>query len=138
MDSFFTDIMNTPEINWGTLPLQVRTKTRTKQNGYMTDPEIVDEKWIDLTSPQLIDPQSVRMKGFGEYADGEVYECFSLIEIPLNDDPTTYRTIIYNKREYEIIRCSPFGVNRGDTFNGYYDIYFGRKANSQGGYADVD
>lgn len=138
MNPFFTDIMNASEISWGTEPLMVRTYTRTMEDGYPTTATFVDTPYDKVSSPQLLDPQEVSNKGFGQYATGEVYECFSLVEIPLNDSPLEYRTILYNQREYEIIKCSPFGVNRGGNFDGYYDIYFGRKANSQGGFGNAD
>lgn len=138
MNPFFTDVMNSPEINWGQFPLTLRTTVRVKKDGYMAEPVIKDIVFSRVSSPQLLDPQEVRMKGWGEYSDGEVYECFLLTELRLNDMPADYRTIIFNNREYELLKCSPFGVNRGtSSFDGYYDLYFGRKANSQGGNQDV-
>lgn len=127
------DVMGAPEINWGTNPIIVRTKTKSFQHGYLTDDTITDEVFMDVTSPQLLSEEEVKNKGFGQYADGEVYECFSLTEIPLNKDPSKYHTIIFNNHEYEIIKCSPFGVNYGSNFDGYFDIYFYRRSETQGG-----
>ena len=88
---------------------------------------------IEKYLPKLMSEEEIKNKGFGQYADGEVYECFSLTEIPLNKDQEKYRTIIFNGYEYELIKCSPFGVNKGSNFDGYYDIYFGRRSTTQGG-----
>lgn len=134
MNNFFIDIMGAPEINWGTSPITVRTKIKATKYGYTVDASVEDKTFTDVTSPQLLTEEEIKNKGFDLYAGGEVYECFSLVEIPLNKDPETYRTIIFNSREYEIIKCSPFGVNHGTpNFDGYYDIYFGRRSTTQGG-----
>lgn len=134
MNGFFLDVMGAPEINWGTNPIKIRTKTKSFQYGYLTDDTITDEVFIDVTSPQLLSEEEVKNKGFGQYADGEVYECFSLTEIPLNANADSYRTVVFNNREYEIIKCSPFGVNYGTPqFDGYFDIYFARRSDTQGG-----
>lgn len=133
MSPFFVDILGAPELNWGTNPITIRTKEKIVQYGYVADESVTDEVFSDVTSPQLLSEEEIKNKGFGQYADGEVYECFSLTEIPLNKDPEKYRTIIFNGYEYEIIKCSPFGVNKGSNFDGYYDIYFGRRSTTQGG-----
>lgn len=134
MSPFFTDIMNTAELNWDTNPIQICTKTKKIQHGYVEDDVVTYETFDEVTSPQLLSEEEIKNKGFGQYGDGEVYECFSLVEIPLNNDPNSYRTIIFNNHEYEIIKCSPFGVNYGTPdFDGYFDIYFGRRSTTQGG-----
>lgn len=134
MNKFFTDIMGGVEINWGTNPIKIRTKNKVFQYGYYTDGETVDETFIEMTSPQLLSEEEIKNKGFGQYADGEVYECFSLTEIPLNKDSSKYHTVVFNNHEYEIIKCSPFGVNYGTmNFDGYFDIYFARRSTTQGG-----
>ena len=133
MNKFFMDVMGAPEINWGTNPITIRTKTKKTQFGYVVDDEQVDEVFLDVTSPQLLSEEEIKNKGFGQFGDGEVYECFSLTEIPLNRDSSEYRTIIFNNHEYELIKCSPFGVNYGSNFDGYFDIYFGRRSTTQGG-----
>lgn len=138
MSPFFVDIMGTPELNWGTNPITIRTKTKTFKHGYMVADTVEDEVFTDVTSPQLLSEEEIKNKGFGQYADGEVYECFSLTEIPLNKDQSEYRTIIFNDREFEIIKCSPFGVNYGADFDGYFDIYFGRRSTTQGGMDNVE
>ncbi len=133
------DCMGAPEINWGTNPLKVRTKQKTFQDGYYIDDKIVDETFMEMTSPQMLSEEEIRNKGFGQFAEGEVYECFSLTEIPLNKDSENYKTIIFNNREFEVIKCSPFGVNYGTmNFDGYFDIYFGRRSTKQGGLDNVD
>ena len=113
MNGFFLDVMGAPEINWGTNPIKIRTKTKVFQHGYYTEGEVIDETFMDVSSPQMLSEEEIKNKGFGQYADGEVYECFSLTEIPLNDNADSYRTVVFNNREYEIIKCSPFGVNYG-------------------------
>ena len=134
MNKFFIDIMAAPEINWGTNPIVVRTKTKTFEYGYTVDDTVVDEVFIEATSPQMLSEEEIKNKGFGQYAEGEVYECFSLTEIPLNKDSGKYHTVIFNNHEYEVIKCSPFGVNYGTpNFDGYFDIYFGRRSTTQGG-----
>lgn len=139
MNKFFMDCMGAPEINWGTNPLKVRTKQKTFQDGYYIDDKIVDETFMEMTSPQMLSEEEIRNKGFGQFAEGEVYECFSLTEIPLNKDSEKYKTIIFNNREFEVIKCSPFGVNYGTmNFDGYFDIYFGRRSTKQGGLDNVD
>ena len=139
MNGFFLDVMGAPEINWGTNPIKIRTKTKTFQHGYYTEGEVVDETFMDVSSPQMLSEEEIKNKGFGQYADGEVYECFSLTEIPLNDNADSYRTVVFNNREYEIIKCSPFGVNYGTPqFDGYFDIYFARRSDKQGGMNNVD
>lgn len=139
MNGFFLDVMGSPEINWGTNPIKIRTKTKTFQHGYYTEGEVIDETFMDVSSPQMLSEEEIRNKGFGQYADGEVYECFSLTEIPLNDNADSYRTVVFNNREYEIIKCSPFGVNYGTPqFDGYFDIYFARRSDRQGGMNNVD
>lgn len=138
MSPFFVDIMGAPELNWGTTPITIRTKTKTFKHGYMVADTVEDEVFTDVTSPQLLSEEEIKNKGFGQYADGEVYECFSLTEIPLNKDQSEYRTIIFNDREFEIIKCSPFGVNYGADFDGYFDIYFGRRSTTQGGMDNVE
>lgn len=139
MNKFFMDCMGAPEINWGTNPLKVRTKQKTFQDGYYIDDKIVDETFMEMTSPQMLSEEEIRNKGFGQFAEGEVYECFSLTEIPLNKDSENYKTIIFNNREFEVIKCSPFGVNYGTmNFDGYFDIYFGRRSTKQGGLDNVD
>lgn len=138
MSPFFVDIMGAPELNWGTNPITIRTKTKTFKHGYMVADTVEDEVFMDVTSPQLLSEEEIKNKGFGQYADGEVYECFSLTEIPLNKDQSEYRTIIFNDREFEIIKCSPFGVNYGADFDGYFDIYFGRRSTTQGGMDNVE
>lgn len=139
MNKFFIDCMGAPEINWGTNPLKVRTKQKTFQDGYYIDDKIVDETFMEMTSPQMLSEEEIRNKGFGQFAEGEVYECFSLTEIPLNKDSENYKTIIFNNREFEVIKCSPFGVNYGTmNFDGYFDIYFGRRSTKQGGLDNVD
>jgi hypothetical protein len=139
MNGFFLDVMGAPEINWGTNPIKIRTKTKTFQHGYYTEGEVIDETFMDVSSPQMLSEEEIKNKGFGQYADGEVYECFSLTEIPLNDNADSYRTVVFNNREYEIIKCSPFGVNYGTPqFDGYFDIYFARRSDRQGGMNNVD
>lgn len=138
MSPFFVDIMGAAELNWGTNPITIRTKTKTFKHGYMVADTVEDEVFTDVTSPQLLSEEEIKNKGFGQYADGEVYECFSLTEIPLNKDQSEYRTIIFNDREFEIIKCSPFGVNYGADFDGYFDIYFGRRSTTQGGMDNVE
>lgn len=139
MNGFFLDVMGSPEINWGTNPIKIRTKTKTFQHGYYTEGEVIDEVFMDVSSPQMLSEEEIKNKGFGQYADGEVYECFSLTEIPLNDNADSYRTVVFNNREYEIIKCSPFGVNYGTPqFDGYFDIYFARRSDRQGGMNNVD
>ena len=139
MNGFFIDIMGGSEINWGTTPLKVRTKKRVFQHGYYIDSETIDESFMEMTSPQLLSEEEIKNKGFGQFAEGEVYECFCLTEIPLNDDGETYKTIIFNNREFEVIKCSPFGVNYGTmNFDGYFDIYFGRRSEKQGGLNNAD
>lgn len=139
MNGFFLDVMGSPEINWGTNPIKIRTKTKTFQHGYYTEGEVIDETFMDVSSPQMLSEEEIKNKGFGQYADGEVYECFSLTEIPLNDNADSYRTVVFNNREYEIIKCSPFGVNYGTPqFDGYFDIYFARRSDKQGGMNNVD
>lgn len=134
MNKFFIDVMGAPELNWGTNPITIRTKTKSFQHGYVIDGTVVDEIFADVTSPQLLSEEEIKNKGFGQYADGEVYECFSLTEIPLNKDSGKYHTVIFNDHEYEVIKCSPFGVNYGTSnFDGYFDIYFGRRGTTQGG-----
>lgn len=139
MNGFFIDCMGASEINWGTNPLKIRTKTKTFKNGYYTDEEVIDETFVDVSSPQMLSEEEIKNKGFGQFADGEVYECFSLTEIPLNADSESYKTIIFNNREFEIIKCSPFGVNYGTIdFDGYFDVYFGRRSTKQGGLNNAD
>lgn len=139
MNGFFMDIMGGSEINWGTNPIIIRTKEKTFRSGYYTDYKTVNETFMDVSSPQMLSEEEIKNKGFGQYAEGEVYECFSLTEIPLNKDSTKYQTIIFNNQEYEIIKCSPFGVNYGTpNFDGYFDIYFGRRSTTQGGMENVD
>ena len=134
MNGFFMDVMGGTEINWGTNPIKVRTKTKTFQNGYYLDDKVIDETFMEMSSPQLLSEEEIRNKGFGQYAEGDVYECFCLTEIPLNKDSGTYKTLIFNNFEYEIIKCSPFGVNYGTmNFDGYFDIYFARRSTKQGG-----
>ena len=133
MSPFFVDIMGAPELNWGTNPITIRTKSKTFKHGYMVDGTVEDEVFADVTSPQLLSEEEIKNKGFGQYGDGEVYECFSLTEIPLNKGQSSYRTIIFNGYEYELLKCSPFGVNKGTNFDGYFDIYFGRRSTTQGG-----
>lgn len=134
MNGFFMDVMGAKELNWGTNPITIRTKTKTFQYGYVTDDTVTDEIFTDVTSPQMLSEEEIKNKGLGQYADGEVYECFSLTEIPLNKDSGKYKTVIFNNHEYEIIKCSPFGVNYGTIdFDGYFDIYFGRRGTTQGG-----
>lgn len=139
MNGFFIDCMGASEINWGTNPLKIRTKTKTFKHGYYTDEEVIDETFVDVSSPQMLSEEEIKNKGFGQFADGEVYECFSLTEIPLNADSESYKTIIFNNREFEIIKCSPFGVNYGTIdFDGYFDVYFGRRSTKQGGLNNAD
>ena len=138
MSPFFVDIMGAPELNWGTNPITIRTKTKTFKHGYMVADTVEDEVFTDVTSPQLLSEEEIKNKGFGQYGDGEVYECFSLTEIPLNKDQPSYRTIIFNGYEYELLKCSPFGVNKGTNFDGYFDIYFGRRSTTQGGMDNVE
>ena len=139
MNGFFLDVMGAPEINWGTNPIKIRTKNKIFQHGYYTEGEVIDETFMDVSSPQMLSEEEIKNKGFGQYADGEVYECFSLTEIPLNDNADSYRTVVFNNREYEIIKCSPFGVNYGTPqFDGYFDIYFARRSDKQGGMNNVD
>lgn len=139
MNGFFMDIMGASEINWGTNPLKIRTKKKVFQHGYYTDDEVVDEVFVDASSPQMLSEEEIKNKGFGQFAEGEVYECFSLTEIPLNDDAETYKTVVFNNREFEVIKCSPFGVNYGTmNFDGYFDIYFARRSERQGGLNNAD
>ena len=139
MNGFFLDVMGAAEINWGTNPIKIRTKKKVFQHGYYTEGEVIDETFMDVSSPQMLSEEEIKNKGFGQYADGEVYECFSLTEIPLNDNADSYRTVVFNNREYEIIKCSPFGVNYGTPqFDGYFDIYFARRSDKQGGMNNVD
>ena len=139
MNKFFTDVMGAVEINWGTNPIKIRTKKKVFQYGYYTDGETVDETFMDVTSPQMLSEEEIKNKGFGQFAEGEVYECFSLTEIPLNKDSGKYHTVVFNNHEYEVIKCSPFGVNYGTpNFDGYFDIYFGRRGTTQGGMENAD
>lgn len=138
MSPFFMDILGAPELNWGTNPITIRTKTKSFKHGYTVDDETIDEVFLDVTSPQLLSEEEIKNKGFGQYGDGEVYECFSLTEIPLNRNSDSYRTVLFNGYEYELIKCSPFGVNKGKNFDGYYDMYFGRRSTTQGGMENVD
>lgn len=144
MNGFFLDVMGAPEINWGTNPIKIRTKTKVFQHGYYTEGEVIDETFMDVSSPQMLSEEEIKNKGFGQFAEGEVYECFSLTEIPLNKDSGQYHTVIFNNREYEVIKCSPFGVNYGtpefdgSSFDGYFDIYFGRRGTTQGGMENAD
>ena len=132
------DIMGAIELNWGTFPIKIRTKTKTIKHGYVAEESVIDETFPDVSSPQLLSEEEIKNKGFGQYADGEVYECFSLVEIPLNKDSREYRTVVFNNHEYELIKCSPFGVNYGTpNFDGYFDIYFGRRSTKQGGLDNV-
>ena len=64
MNGFFMDVMNGAEINWGTNPLKVRTKTKTFQHGYYTDGETVDETFMDVTSPQMLSEEEIKNKRF--------------------------------------------------------------------------
>lgn len=139
MSPFFVDIMGSSEINWGTTPIKIRTKTKIVQHGYVLDDQVTDDVFMDVSSPQLLSEEEIKNKGFGQFADGEVYECFSLTEIPLNKKVDKYQTIIFNSHEYEIIKCSPFGVNYGTPeFDGYFDIYFGRRSTTQGGLENAE
>ena len=138
MNKFFMDCMGAPEINWGTNPIKIRTKTKTFQHGYYTEGEVIDETFMDVSSPQMLSEEEIKNKGFGQFAEGEVYECFSLTEIPLNKDSGKYHTIIFNGHEYEVIKCSPFGINQGVNFDGYFDIYFARRGTTQGGMENAD
>ena len=139
MNGFFVDIMGASEINWGTNPLKIRTKKKVFKHGYYTDGEVIDETFMDTSSPQMLSEEEIKNKGFGQFAEGEVYECFSLTEIPLNNDSGKYHTVIFNNHEYEVIKCSPFGVNYGTPeFDGYFDIYFGRRGTTQGGMENAD
>ena len=137
MNGFFMDVMNGVEINWGTNPIKIRTKKKVFQHGYYTDGETIEETFMDVSSPQMLSEEEIKNKGFGQFA--EVYECFSLTEIPLNKDADIYKTIVFNNFEYELIKCSPFGVNY-DTinFDGYFDVYFGRRSTKQGGLDNAD
>ena len=103
------DVMGGTEINWGTNPIKVRTKTKTFQHGYYLEGEVIDETFMEMSSPQLLSEEEIKNKGFGQYAEGDVYECFSLTEIPLNKESGTYKTLIFNNFEYEIIK------NRGES-----------------------
>lgn len=139
MNGFFMDVMNGAEINWGTNPIKIRTKKKVFQHGYYTDGETIDETFMDVSSPQMLSEEEIKNKGFGQFAEGEVYECFSLTEIPLNKDSGTYHTVVFNNHEYEVIKCSPFGVNYGTpNFDGYFDIYFSRRGTTQGGMENAD
>lgn len=139
MNGFFMDCMGALETNWGTNPIKIRTKQKVFQDGYYTDGETIDETFVEVTSPQMLSEEEIKNKGFGQYAEGEVYECFSLTEIPLNKDSDTYKTLIFNNHEYEIIKCSPFGVNYGTmNFDGYFDMYFARRSTKQGGLDNAD
>lgn len=143
MSPFFVDVLGGAELNWGTNPITIRTKTKIVEYGYVKDETVTDEVFAEVTSPQLLSEEEVKNKGFGQYGDGEVYECFSLKEIPLNKDSSEYRTIIFNNHEYELLKCSPFGVNYGtnfdgSSFDGYFDIYFGRRSTTQGGLDNVN
>lgn len=131
---FFSDVMSDPNINWGCSYITVRTKQKQFVDGYTKDDVVVDKKHYKVASLQLLDPAECVRKGFGDYADGEVYECFSLTPIKMNSDIMNYQTIIFNGFEYEVLKCSPFGVKMDtDKADGYWDIYFGRRSTTQGG-----
>lgn len=132
--NFFQDVMSDPNLNWGCNPITIRTKSKQFQDGYTLDDTVVEEEWSDVSSPQLLDPMESIKKGYGDYADGEIYQCFLLSPINLNSDPMNYRTIIFNGFEYEVLKCSPFGVRMNtDEADGYWELLFGRRSTKQGG-----
>ena len=53
MSPFFVDVLGGAELNWGTNPIKLRTKTKVFQDGYYTEGETIDETFIDVSSPQM-------------------------------------------------------------------------------------
>lgn len=131
--AFFNDCMNDPNINWGTFPLKIKHQIRKREYGILKTLSEFEEDFEGVSSPQLLEQDELEKLGLGDWANGEVYDCFSLIDIPLNKDNYDYRTILFNGREFEIIKSSFFGVNRGTELeDGYYEIVFGRRIENLG------
>ena len=63
MNGFFLDVMGAPEINWGTNPIKIRTKTKVFQHGYYTEGEVIDETFMDVSSPQMLSEEEIKNKG---------------------------------------------------------------------------
>lgn len=133
MSQFFRDCMNDEYINWGTNPIKIRHQIRTSNYGIIENQEVFDEDIESLTSPQLLEQDEIEKQGFGDFAGGEVYVMFCLFDIPLNNNNFDYRTILFNGNEYEIIKSSFFGVNKGtEREDGYYEIAFARRIENLG------
>ena len=132
-DRFFYDCMDDPNINWGTFPIQIKHQIRDSEWGVIKVIDTVIEDFEALSSPQLLKQDQVEKQGFGDWIAGEVYVVYTLENIPMNKDNSDYRTILFNNKEYEIIRSSFFGVNEGtDLQDGYYIVNFARKIDNLG------
>ena len=126
--AFFNDCMSDPNINWGTFPLKIKHQLRKREYGVLKTLSVVEEDFDAVSSPQLLEQDELEKLGLGDWSSGDVYVCFTLKDIPLNRDNSDYRTILFNGREFEKIKSSFFGVNRGTEFeDGYYEVVFGRR-----------